>query len=188
MAGLVLPYVGTHPVTQGFLGTFYDPKTGIGEPVGYVAPNRLYGQRSYRTGWTKYPHVHLAQDVGMAIGTDLIAPAPGKIVAEGTYWSTGEHYCMILFHRDATYQTLAFFTHIKDGGLLFPVGKHLTLRQHFAESGASGHVTGPHLHWEVRRGPANADPHYSGSWLKFDPKACMVGGAYASASWMVPNV
>lgn len=182
MAGLVAPYVGTHPITQAFLGTY------IAEAAGYVAPSNIQGRRPFYTGWRKMPHVHLAQDVGMPIGTDLIAPAAGIIVAEGTYTSTGEHYAMIRIHRDGTYQTVIFFTHIKAGGFLYPVGKRLTLRQHFAESGASGMVTGPHLHWEVRRGPASADPHYSGSWMKFDPKQCMVGGSLASASWLVPNV
>lgn len=124
----------------------------------------------------------------MAIGTNLLAPAPGKIVAEGTYASTGEHYCMILIHKDKTYQTVLFFTHLKANGILFSVGKHLTLQQHFAESGSSGMSTGPHLHWEVRRGPASADPHLSGSWKKFDPRHCLVGGDLADASWLVPNV
>src|SRR5512140_2367320 len=120
MAGLLRPYAGTHPITQPFLGTIMQ------EPVGYVASDLVVGQRPYRAGWTKRYHIHLAQDVGMPIGTDLLAPCAGRIVAEGTYSSTGEHYLMILFHKDAALQTLIFYTHIKDGGLLLPVGRHVS--------------------------------------------------------------
>lgn len=188
MSGLARPYAGSHPITQGFLGTYHNPTTGVGEPKGYVRPGGQYGRRAWASGWTAYPHVHLAQDVGMAIGTDLLAPCRSRLVVAGTYTSTGEHFAMLLIHRDATYQTLVFVTHLKAGGILVPVGTHLAAGQHYAESGASGMVTGPHLHWEVRRGPATADPHYSGSWLKVDPAACLVGGALAGASWLVPNV
>lgn len=182
MAGLLKPYAGVRTITQPFTGH------NTAEPVGYLQPGNLRAQKGYRAGWTKYAHLHMAQDVAMPIGTDLLAPAAGLIVAEGTYTISGEHYLMLRIHKDATYQTVIFYTHIADGGLILPVGKHVTAGQHVAESGNSGWSTGPHLHWEVRVGPATADPHLSSSWLKVDPVACLVGGSLAGSSWLVPNV
>ena len=186
MSGLIRPYAGSHPVTQGFLGTYYNPTTGIGEPLGYVAPGGVRGKRAYVSGWTKHPHIHLAQDVAMAIGTDLLAPAAGRIIYEG-YRDTG-NFLFLLIHKDGTFQTGIYFNHIRSEGLLLPVGTRVAAGRHIAESGASGHVTGPHLHWEVRRGPASADPHYSSSWTKIDPAKCLIGGSLAGSSWLVPNV
>lgn len=187
MTGLLKPYAGNHDVTQGFLGEYYNPATGVGEPVGYVNPNdNHYGRRGYRAGWTKKAHIHLAQDVSMPQGTDLLAPAKGRVVVEVVAsYGIG---LTLLIHKDATYQTVITFNHLRANGFLVPVGAHVSAGQHIAESGATGHVTGPHLHWEVRRGPASADPRYSSTWLKIAPGACLVGGSLADASWLVPNV
>lgn len=190
MAGLIKPYAGVHPVTQPFLGTYHYVKpdgTVGGEPLGYVkATDHRVGRRTYRRGFNKLPHVHLAQDVGMPQGTDLLAPAAGRVVVEVVAeFGIG---MAILFHKDAVYQTVVMFNHLHANGFLVPINAHVAAGQHVAESGATGHVTGPHLHWEIRRGPADADPHYSSSWMKFDPKECLVGGTLAGASWLVPNV
>lgn len=181
MTGLLKPFAGVHGITQPFVGTF------AGEPAGYLAPSKIEGRRAALAGWTPFAHIHLAQDVGMPVGTDLLAPASGRIIIEGT-WNDGGHHLSLLIHKDATYQTLIYYNHIKDGGFILPVGTRVKAGQHIAESGASGHVTGPHLHWEVRRGPAGADPHLSSSWRRFAPGACQVGGALAGASWLVSNV
>lgn len=182
MSGLARPYAGTHPVSQPFIGQ------NVYEPAGYLAPGGLRAQKAWKSGWTKFAHLHMAQDLPMPIGTDLLAPCAGVIVAEGTYASTGEHYLMIRIHKDAASQTVIFYTHIRDGGLLLPVGRRVTAGQHVAESGNSGMSTGPHLHWEVRVGPVAADPHLSSAWMKYDPQQCLVGGSLASAVALIPNV
>lgn len=187
MTGLLKPYAGTHPVTQGFMGTYYNPTTGIGEPPGYVAPGHLRGRRGYHSGWTKYAHIHLAQDVGMPDGTDLLAVAKGKIVLAGEL-PNGEYYIRLLIHKDASVQTIIGYDHIRPGGILFPSGTHVTAGQHIAESGHSGNVTGPHLHWYVAVGPATADVRYNSAWDHYDPQQCLIGGSLAGSSWLVPNV
>lgn len=182
MPGLARPYAGLHSITQPFTGH------NSAEPVGYLAPGSLQAQKAFKLGWARYSHLHMAQDVAMPLGTDLLAPAAGRIVAEGTYTVSGEHYLMLRIHRDAAIQTVVFYTHIRDGGLLLPVGTHVIAGQHIAESGNSGWSSGPHLHWEVRVGPAAADPHLSSSWLKQDPAQCLIGGRLAGSSFLVPNV
>lgn len=182
MSGLLRPYAGTHSVSQAFTGQF------TSEPTGYLAPGGLRAQKAWKSGWTKFAHLHMAQDLPMPLGTDLLAPAAGIIVAAGTYASTGEHYLMERIHKDAASQTVIFWTHIRDGGILVPVGRRVSAGQHIAESGNSGMSTGPHLHWEVRVGPVGADPHLSATWMKYDPKQCLVGGALASSVALIPNV
>lgn len=181
MAGLLKPYAGSHPITQGFMGTY------SGERSGYVRSDHLVGKRTSVTGWKYYPHIHLSQDVGMPIGTDLLAPARMKLIQSGTY-DSGEHFIVGMIRKDTSGRTLIFMTHLKADGVLVPVGRILNAGEHFAESGASGHVTGPHLHWQVIRLPLSIDPRSWGKGKAFDPAACLIGGSLAGSSWLIPNV
>lgn len=186
MTGLVKPYAGTYPITQGFMGTYYNPATGIGERPGYTK-DAILGQRPYHLGWTKWDHIHLAQDVGMPDGTPLLAAQAGRVVQAGEF-ANGEYYLRLLIHRDAVRQTIVGYDHIEPGGLVAHVGQHVTAGQLIAKSGHSGYATGPHLHWFVAVGAGTADIAGNDLWPHYDPEACLAGGQLAGQVWLVPNV
>jgi murein DD-endopeptidase MepM/ murein hydrolase activator NlpD len=188
--GLVHPYAGTHLVSQGFTGTY------ISERPGWLV-NDAHGPRFARRVTTAkatyHPRLHEAQDVAMPVGTNILAPQAGKIVYASTY-SDGAHFLYFLIHQATSvekYSTYFFAAHLTSGGIQVPVGHHVAQGVHIAESGASGHVTGPHLHWEVLRVRKDLAPHLATFWsqaYRYDPVRCLSTGDLAHEDWLVPNV
>lgn len=186
--GLVRPYVGPRPISQDFDGTY------AGERPGWLFSD-THGPRFARRVVTAkavyYKHLHEAQDVVMPVGTDILAPQAGQLVVAGIRVD-GARYLYLLIHRATateTYSTYLFATHLQK--MWVPVGKKVKQGQHIAESGQSGHVTGPHLHWEVQRLTKTIDAHSPQAWTqayRYDPARCLVGGDLAGESWLVPNV
>lgn len=185
---LIRPYAGNHPVSQAFDSHY------AGEPKGWLV-NDKHGPRFARRMITAkavvYAHLHEAQDVSMPIGTDILAPQAGKLVLAGTR-QDGAHYLYLLIHRATAtekYSTYFFATHLQKMSL--PVGTKVTQGTHIAESGDTGKVTGPHLHWEIQRLAKTIDPHSSKAYsqaYRYDPVRCLTGGDLARAAWLVPNV
>jgi murein DD-endopeptidase MepM/ murein hydrolase activator NlpD len=177
--GLRWPVAPDLPVTQ----PFHRSALAV-EPRGYV--ERDDGPWRFRRlafgGAELVDHFHPGVDIACPIGTTIVAPEAGRIVAAGTYSSTGEHYLMLQVRLG----TVLFFTHLKAGGLLVRVGQHVVRGQRLALSGNSGMSTGPHLHWEVRKGSPADDPHLSGAWFRFNPERLRVGGDRAGAEWITP--
>lgn len=183
MSGLLWPIAGAHNVTQWF-----DGHAGA-EPSGWLGGYNgkpWKARKGVFAPAVPYLHLHMAIDIACPIGTPILAPEGGVIVAQGTYASTGEHYSMLRIHRDATLQTVLFFTHIKNGGLIHPVGSKVARGATLALSGNSGMSTGPHLHWEVRVGSVNSDPHLSAPWYKYNPQRLRVGGDMAGWALIKP--
>ncbi|NED86067.1 M23 family metallopeptidase, partial [Streptomyces sp. SID11233] len=57
-------------------------------------------------------------------------------------------YQVVLHHADGRYSQYAHLS-----ALNVRAGQHVAEGQRIARSGATGNVTGPHLHFEVRTGP-----------------------------------
>lgn len=179
MSGLRWPIVGNTTISQHFDGEFYL------EPKGYlrrdVEHNASYGSRTWLPNAENPNHIHLAVDVPCPVGTLIVAPEKSVLVAAGTYASTGEHYAMLQIRPGV----VLFFTHLTK--VQYAVGKQLNRGQGFALSGASGHVDGPHLHFELRKAAnTTADPHNSGTWIKWNVERFRVGGDMAGVSWIKP--
>lgn len=170
----------TAPVTQGFGGDY------PAEAPGWLERDRLGPRRARRSkleGAEYRTDLHGGIDQAAPIGTPIVAPEAGTIVAAGTYASTGEHYLMLEIRPGV----VVFMTHLKAGGLVVPVGRHVTRGQRIAHSGNSGMSTGPHLHWEVRRTTGQAWAQGSSSWIKWNPRRLVVGGDLAELPWLAPR-
>lgn len=178
MSGLRWPVASTFGISQHFDGD------SLYEPAGYLRidteGHASYCSRAWLPNAQKRNHLHGAVDVPCPVGTVIVAPEASILVAAGTYASTGEHYAMLQIRPGV----ILFFTHLSK--CLFPVGKKLTRGQGFALSGNSGMSTGPHLHFELRKGSATVDPHLSGSWIKWNVERFRVGGDMADVSWIKP--
>ena len=109
----------------------------------------LYGVRSVFNGQPRAPHRGV--DFRGATGTPVSAPAGGLVVlAEGLYFAGTT---VILDHGLGVFSMLCHLSRVDARkGAVAARGDII------GAVGATGRVTGPHLHWTLRVGPASVDP------------------------------
>ncbi len=114
--------------------------TGVlGYPLGsYGIVTSEFMDTSY---WRGSPHRGI--DVACPVGTSVVAADGGVVIASS--WAGSYGYRVIIDHG-ANVSTL--YAHCNS--LLVNVGDQVYKGQTIAYSGATGRVTGPHLHFEVR--------------------------------------
>jgi len=113
------------------------------------AANSAFGTRSIFNG--KPRNSHGGADFLSRAGTPIQAPNAGRIaVARSLYFSGNT---VIIDHGLGLFSTLAHLSRIdvEEGELVTPA-------QRVGLVGATGRVTGAHLHWAVRAGDARVDP------------------------------
>ena len=119
-----------------------------GRPVPGRATS-AFGSRSVFNGQPRNPHS--GADFRAATGTPVTAPNVGKVVLSGdTYFSGGS---LILDHGWGLY---SYFAHLSK--ILVEEGDLVQPGQVVGHAGATGRVTGPHLHWTLRLNGARVDP------------------------------
>jgi murein DD-endopeptidase MepM/ murein hydrolase activator NlpD len=108
-----------------------------------------FGLRSVFNGKAREPHSGL--DLAGPAGTPVLAPNAGRVVLAGALYFTGN--TVIVDHGAGLYSILAHLSRIqvREGDLL-------AREELVGEVGATGRVTGPHLHWGVRLNGARVDP------------------------------
>ncbi|GGZ23093.1 hypothetical protein GCM10010300_78370 [Streptomyces olivaceoviridis] len=102
--------------------------------------------------WSK--GYHTGVDFLVPTGTSVRAAAAGHVVAAG--WGGSYGYQVVIRHADGRYTQYAHLSAIAVRN-----GQSVTAGQRIGRSGATGNVTGPHLHFEVRTGPgfgSDVDP------------------------------
>ena len=85
---------------------------------------------------------HLALDLRGSVGTPIVAPLKGKVVLIGDYFYTG--LTLILDHGHGLFSSYAHMSGIK-----VELGDLVEQSNEIGLVGATGRVTGPHLHWTV---------------------------------------
>jgi len=95
-----------------------------------------FGQRS--RGW------HAGIDITAEMGSDVLAAAPGTVVYSG--WIRAYGQVVKLQHSNGF---ITLYAHNQKN--LVEVGEDVEAGQIIATVGRSGHATGPHMHFEVRR-------------------------------------
>lgn len=119
-----------------------------GRPVPGEATS-AFGSRSVFNGQPRSPHS--GADFRAAEGTPVAAPNHGTVALSGdTYFSGGS---VILDHGWGLY---SYFAHLSK--ILVAEGDVVQPGQVIGHAGATGRVTGPHLHWTVRLNTARVDP------------------------------
>jgi len=108
-----------------------------------------FGKRSVYNGQPRSPHAGV--DFRGATGTPVRAPNAGRIVlAENLYYSGNT---VILDHGLGLY---SYFGHLS--AMSARVGDRVAAGDVIGKVGATGLVTGPHLHWTVRLAGTRVDP------------------------------
>jgi murein DD-endopeptidase MepM/ murein hydrolase activator NlpD len=108
---------------------------------GYVFTGYYHEPGAWSLGY------HTGQDFAVPSGTTVRAAGPGRVVRAGYDRSYG--YEVVIRHADGRYTQYAHLSRID-----VSVGRSVSGGQRIARSGATGRVTGPHLHFEVRTTPS----------------------------------
>jgi murein DD-endopeptidase MepM/ murein hydrolase activator NlpD len=113
------------------------------------AANSSFGTRSIYNGEARSPHG--GTDFLSPAGRPIKAPNAGRVVLAGSLYFTGGTVVI-----DHGLGVLSLFAHLSSVGVR--EGDIVKTGDPIGEVGATGRVTGPHLHWAVRVGGARVDP------------------------------
>jgi murein DD-endopeptidase MepM/ murein hydrolase activator NlpD len=108
-----------------------------------------FGLRRVFNGQPRNPHSGM--DIAAATGTSVVAPLPGKVVDVGDCFFNGG--TVWLDHGGGL---LSMYCHLSS--VQCKPGDQLDTGDAFCKVGATGRVTGPHLHWGVMLNRSMVDP------------------------------
>ncbi len=108
-----------------------------------------FGSRRVFNGQSRNPHSGM--DIAAPTGTPVRAPLPGRVIDTGDYFFNGG--TVWLDHGGGLLTMVCHLSRID-----VKVGDALETGKALAASGATGRVTGPHLHWSVLLNRAMVDP------------------------------
>jgi len=144
-AGSVANTSAMHPNSgQSSLSTTSSPIPG-------VAPTTMYGAKDPGM-WNGAKNYHTGDDYAVPVGTSVKAVAAGTVFDDSPGVDFG---VSVQIDHGNGYQTL--YGHLQSKSV--KIGEQVAAGQEIGKSGQSGNVTGPHLHFEVRKGHNNpVDP------------------------------
>lgn len=122
----------------------------------YKAP--LFGVVTSRFGYRDHPIMddasfHTGIDIAAKSGKDVTSFADGKVISAGKNSVYGNY---VLIEHSSGIRT--FYGH--NSKLYVKQGQKVSLGQKIAAVGSTGMSTGPHLHFEIRKGNIRLDPSY----------------------------
>lgn len=126
---------------------YTEPGSGStsGKWVAPVADKHIgTGYRVSGSMWSSGYHTGI--DFPVPTGTAIRAVGPGTVVTAG--WNSAYGYQVVIKHGDGKYSQYAH-----QSSLNVSVGQKVKGGDRIGYSGATGNVSGPHLHFEIRTGP-----------------------------------
>lgn len=108
-----------------------------------------FGLKRYFNGQPRAPHSGL--DIASPTGTPIMAPAAGKVVLAGDFYFNGNS--VFIDHGQGLISMLCHMSRID-----VKEGDSVNIGDQIGLVGATGRVTGPHLHWTVSLNNARINP------------------------------
>ncbi len=118
-------------------------------PIPGTTGGRNFGHRRVFNSEPRAPHS--GADLTAATGTDILAVNAGRVVLAKNLFFSGN--AVFIDHGLGVYST---YLHLSE--ILVDPGSMVERGQVIGLAGATGRVTGPHLHWGVRILSARVDP------------------------------
>ena len=142
---------GGGTVSEG--GSVSYPTTGGGvEGFNPIWP--LPGVTYISAGYNGYPG-HKGLDIAGPYGTPVVAAEDGQVIVANNYDSWGDSWgYYVLIYHNGTYTTR--YAHLSS--VAVSQGQYVTAGTVVGYEGATGNVTGPHLHFEVYQNGTRVDP------------------------------
>jgi len=134
------------------MATFTDLRPDASLQMRVPVPGRRsssFGLRRVFNGQSRNPHSGM--DIAAGTGTPVLAPLQGRVIDTGDYFFNGG--TVWLDHGGGL---LTMYCHLSRVDV--KVGDVLKTGEQLAAVGATGRVTGPHLHWSVMLNRAMVDP------------------------------
>jgi murein DD-endopeptidase MepM/ murein hydrolase activator NlpD len=118
-------------------------------PVPHEASASSFGFRRIINGKPRAPHT--GTDLSAPVGTEVVAANHGRVVLVGNFFFAGGS--IVLDHGGGLFTMYFHLSEFRvEEGVMVKKGEVVAL------SGATGRVTGPHLHWGARILNARVDP------------------------------
>jgi murein DD-endopeptidase MepM/ murein hydrolase activator NlpD len=121
---------------------------------GFILPlegriSSLFGHRRFFNGQPRNPHSGL--DIAAPTGTPVLAPSSGQVILVDDLYYNGK--TVFLDHGQGL---ITMYCHLSEQAVV--QGAMVEQRQIIGLVGATGRVTGPHLHWSVSLNGYRVDP------------------------------
>ena len=125
----------------------------IKSKISFIAP--IQGRISSTFGWRNpttatVPKYHTGLDIAATEGTVIKSATDGKVILVSTTGDYGKHYQIQIE------DIVIVYAHCKT--LYLKEGTTVKQGQQIGEVGSTGNSTGPHLHFEIRKGNEKIDP------------------------------